>query len=282
MPARPRRLLADHREARAVVRIVLDQRIGDLQPVVRRRAVARDRGDRRVVGREPRGFRVARDRLPLEMRRVRREPLLALRERLRMRAHALHAVELACLREQIVMNRQRQLAADQKLRMQQQIERARHRAFRRILDRHDAERRGARLDRAEHLVDRRARQPLDRLAEVVEHRLFAIGADGPEERDVYRLLEIAARRHDLAPDRADVLARERPGAHVLQARDHLLLALRPEHGRVEVLLDLADLERDRRALIQQRDQLRVDRVDALAQRLQAGIEFVVHDLTNNA
>lgn len=73
-----------------------------------------------------------------------------------------------------------------------------------------------------------------------------------------------------------MLARERPRAHVLQPRDDLQFALRPEHRRVEMLLDLADLERHRGALVQERDQLRVDRVDAVAQRFQAGIQFVVH------
>lgn len=210
------------------------------------------------------------------MRRVRREPLLALRERLRVCAHALHAVERTALREQIVVDRQCELAADEQLRLQQQVERARHRALGRILDRRDPERCGAGLDGAEHLVDRRTRQPLDRLAEILEHRLFAIRADRPEKRDVDRLLERAAGGHDLAPDRADMLARERPGAHVLQPRDHLQFALRPEHRRVEMLLDLAHLERHRGALVQERDQLRVDRVDAVAQRFQAGIQFVVH------
>ncbi len=210
------------------------------------------------------------------MRCVRREPVLALRECLRMRANPLHAVQAAGLRQQVMVNRQRQFAADQQLRMQQQIERARHRPFRRILDRRDTECRAARLDRPEHLVDRRTRQAFDRLTEVVEHRLLAIRADRSEKRDVDRLFEIAAGRHDLAPDRADMLARERPRAHVLQARDHLLFALRAEHRCVEMLLYLADFERNRRALVQQRDQLRVDRIDALAQRFQAGIEFVVH------
>jgi len=108
------------------------------------------------------------------------------------------------------------------------------------------------------------------------HRLFAIGADRPEVGGLDGLFECTARRHDLAPDCADVLARERPRAHVLQPRDHLLFALVPEHRRVEMLLDLAHFERDRRSLIEQRDQLRVERVNAFAKRCESGIEFVVH------
>ncbi|GAB7535398.1 hypothetical protein BGC_16120 [Burkholderia sp. 3C] len=160
--------------------------------------------------------------------------------------------------------------------MQQQVERARHRAFGRILDRHDAELRRAGFDTAEHLVDRRTRQPFDRLAEILEHRLFAVGADRPEERDVDGFFERAAGGHDLAPDRIDVLTGQRARAHVLQTRDHLLLALGAKHRRVEFLLDFADFERNCSALVQQRDQLRIDRIDALAQRFEAGIEFVVH------
>ncbi len=73
-----------------------------------------------------------------------------------------------------------------------------------------------------------------------------------------------------------MFARERPLAHVLQARDHLLLALRAEHRRVEVLLDLTHFERHRGALIKERNELRVERVDALAKGFESDIEFVVH------
>ena len=69
---------------------------------------------------------------------------------------------------------------------------------------------------------------------------------------------------------------ERSFAHVLQPRDHLLLALGAEHRRVEMLLDLAHFERHRGALVEQRDQLRVERIDPFAQRFESGIEFVVH------
>ena len=56
------------------------------------------------------------------------------------------------------------------------------------------------------------------------------------------------------------------------------LAFGTKHRRVEMLLDLAHFERDRGALIQQRDELRVERIDAFAQRFESGIEFVVHAL----
>jgi len=43
-----------------------------------------------------------------------------------------------------------------------------------------------------------------------------------------------------------------------------------------MLLDLAHLERDSRALVEERNQLRVDRIDAIAQRFESRIKFVVH------
>ena len=52
-----------------------------------------------------------------------------------------------------------------------------------------------------------------------------------------------------------------PGLRVLQAADHLRLALRTEHGRALLPLDLADFERQRGALVEQREQLGVDGVD---------------------
>jgi hypothetical protein len=202
--------------------------------------------------------------------------IATLGERLRVRTHPLHAGETAAQRQKVVMNRQRQFAADRELRLQQQVERARHRALSRILDRHDAEFRRAGFDRAKHLVNRRARQTFDRLTEVLVHRLFAVRADRAEIGGLDGLFERAARGHDLAPDRADMFAGQRAVAHILQTRDHLLLALGAKHRRVEMLLHLAHFERHRGALIEERDQLRVERVDALAKGLESGIEFVVH------
>jgi len=50
----------------------------------------------------------------------------------------------------------------------------------------------------------------------------------------------------------------------------------PEHRRIEMLLDLAHFERHRCALVEQRDQLRVERVDAFAKGFKPIVEFVVH------
>ena len=70
-------------------------RVHHAQAVMRRRAIAGDGRDGRIFDRHARRFGVARHRLALEMRRVRVQPALALRERLRMRAHARHAIERA-------------------------------------------------------------------------------------------------------------------------------------------------------------------------------------------
>ena len=62
--------VGDDREAGAVVRVVLDRRRDDVQAVLARRALARERGQRRVEAGEARAFGVARDRAALGVRQV--------------------------------------------------------------------------------------------------------------------------------------------------------------------------------------------------------------------
>ena len=66
-----------------------------------------------------------------------------------------------------------------------------------------------------------------------------------------------------------MIAAKRTVAHVLQALDDLHFALGAKHRRVEMLLHLADFQRHRGALVQKGDELRVDRVDVFAQRLES-------------
>jgi hypothetical protein len=118
---------------------------------------------------------------------------------------------------------------------------------------------------AEHLVDADAGHVLDAGAEELQRGLLAEGAGRAEVGHALRRLQRAAGRHDLAPDVGDVVALQRARVGVLQAVDHLRLALGAEHRRALGALDLADLVGQRGAAIQQRQQFAVDRVDAGAE-----------------
>ena len=193
-------------------------------------------------------------------------------ECLRMRAHHLDRRQIAAERQQIMVNRQCDLTGNRHRRGQQYVERPGHRAFGRILHRHHTELGGAGLDRAKHVVDRCARQTAHRMTEVVERGLLAIGSDRTQIGGDRRLFKRPAGRHDLAPDIGDVLVMERAVAHRLQTADDLLLALRAKHRGIKRLLHFAHRVRNRSAIIEQANELGIDRVDLRAQRYQLGFE----------
>ena len=93
---------------------------------------------------------------------------------------------------------------------------------------------------------------------------------GPEVGDPRRRLERAARRHDLAPDRRDAVGGQGALVRGLERVDHRRFALRAKRRRALGTLERADRRRDFGAPVEQAEQLAVDGVDALAQRLEVG------------
>jgi len=89
--------------------------------------------------------------------------------------------------------------------------------------------RGTGLGAAERLVDRGAREALDRAAEVLAHRLLAEGALRPEVGDADRLLERTAGGDDLAKYRQQPLGRQGAGRGG-NAPQNLALPLRTVGG----------------------------------------------------
>ena len=143
----------------------------DVEPVDRRGVLAGDRGGARLGGGETRGFGVARHGDAWHGGQMAREPLHALRERLRVR------IDLASPRpararstSRFCCDAQLDLAADRKRRLAHEIERAADGAFGRILDRHDRVVGLPAFGRAEHVVDRRERLGVDELTEMLRHR----------------------------------------------------------------------------------------------------------------
>ena len=92
----------------------------------------------------------------LDARQVFVQPAAALRERLRVRAHATDVAEHRHASHQVLVDAQLDLAADLERRAQEHVEGVVDRAFGRVLDRHHAEIGGAGFDLVEHFFDGRA------------------------------------------------------------------------------------------------------------------------------
>ncbi len=95
-----------------------------------------------------------------------------------------------------------------------------------------------------------------RRAEEAQRRLFAEGSRRAQVGHARRCLQRAAGRHDLAPDRRHAVGAQRPGLAALGRRSPGPRARDGRRREPSRLLDLADLQRQRGALVQQRQQLR--------------------------
>ena len=155
-----------------------------------------------------------------------RQPIAALRQRLRLAVDRLHAVSRADA-QQAMMNSQRQLAADAHVRPREAIERVRDAAVGRVFHRHDAELGLPALDLFEHGRNRADRHQLGPLAEPLDRRQMAEREFGPEIRDAQSRLH--------GPRAADQFAKDRPHRLIAAAArvvrldrllQHLRLALR--------------------------------------------------------
>src|SRR6185369_15825779 len=268
--ARGKQLASYDDEARRVVRLILDLAKQDLEPVDFRRGLAGERRGALLVARAARGFGVARDGDELDARQVLREPRAALRERLRVRADAANGPQIVQLAHQMLMDPQLDLPADLERRGQEHVERVDvDRSLARVLDRRNAEVGRAGLDLVEYLVDRRHRQCVHRVAEVLEHGGLRERAFWPEIGDFERFLWREACRHQLAEQTHHLFVAQRSLIAVDDLAQHLRLALWTiELRRRGEALEHADLFRAARASGDQLLDVGVDLVDRAAQALQ--------------
>src|SRR6185503_7017834 len=168
----------------------------------------------------------------------------------------------------MLMNAQLDLTANLQRRREKHVERVDvDRAFARVFDRRDAEVRRAALDLVEHLVDRRHRERVYRVTEVLEDGRLRERAFGAEISDLQRLLLREARRHELAKQPHHLLVAQRPVVAVDDLAQHLRLALRAVvlDGLLQPFED-ADFLGQPRTLGDQRLNSLVDGVDLAAQR----------------
>src|SRR2546426_6531681 len=194
-----------------------------------------------------------------------RQPLHALRQRLRMRIHPGYRVERDILGQQILHDPQLDLADDRKRRLAHEIECATHGALGRILDRHDSVIGAPTLAGAEHLVDRAAGLGDYGIAEMTHDRGVAIRAGRSQIRHRHLLLQRETSRHDLAKDAAHRGIRQRSAVLCLHAAKHLRFTLRPVRRTV---LERADRLRVPGAFGDKPQQLAIENVDGSAVALQ--------------
>ena len=276
---------ADLDEARRVADRALDLRREDREAVALRRGRARDRTPRAITGfgdvtRGARGVELGtRDEV-----RMRGEEVLALRERLRMRHHDAQVIDRgAGHREQAVLDRADDLAGDAEVPAGEEVVRLVDAARGRVLDRQQREIRGA--------VVHGLRRTLERIVageqrtsgttavaqlrgEVAVAALDALVRDA--QRDVlagahaHLLVRDAHVHHDAVEPLDLVRVEARLGRLVPQALQQELLALAiAERARARELR-LGDLLDDLQPLREQRDDLAVDRFDAVTQGRELG------------
>ena len=167
----------------------------------------------------------------------------------------------------MLRNLEHDLRRDLEVRIDEHVEGVDHRPGRGILDGHHAVVGPAALHFAEHVLDALHRHVLGRQAELLHARHVRERGARAEVRDFERTLQGKRGGKDLAVNGPEGILGERPLVAGGQAFEDLPFP----GGRMEVELlgffDVADLDDDPGALIQQVDQLIVDLVDLLAKVL---------------
>jgi len=112
------------------------------------------------------------------------------------------------------------------------------------------------------------------VSELLVYRLLAESAFRSQIGNRHALFECPASGHDFAENGLDIDAQQRPRIAFGRLAQYLCLAFRTKHRRIGFGLDVANLLRHPRALIEQIENLGIDCIDFLTQRQ----EFIVtHD-----
>ena len=248
--------LGDDGEAGEVVRLVLDVRGQDVEA----EGLGRRRGWRRRR-RTPRVAR-ARRRRPYEttsmhrrLRQVLAQPVPALRQ-----AWALEYTRRTWPHshapEQAMMHPHPDLGADLDARQaDEHLQGVGDPAVGRVLQGHDAELDVTAIDLLEDRGDRADRDVLDGLAKLGDRGQVAIAVLRPQAGDAERLLERSRPAHQLAEDQSERLRRG-AGPRSPPGRGQMTSSSRADDQTSSpcCLLDLADLEGDLGATVQERDE----------------------------
>ena len=214
------------------------------------------------------GVRGARQMLGL--RQPRGQPTAALRERLRMRIHALDLVQARIGGGQKMMtNADINLAADRERGRNEFVENDADAAFARVFERRDGQIAAAAFDFAENRGNVGRGDGFDSVPESFLQRFVTVSAERPQKRAAARDFDGETSGDNLAENRLGVSGRERFGGGAGAARDFGFA-----RGMIELLgrrgaLNLADFAREIGAAIDKGENLRIDFVDRGAVVLQA-------------
>ena len=185
-------MVAQHQKARGVVRIVFDVSGDQLEAVARNGDIPGDRRGAGLLRRQARRLRIACHGYALGIGQLAVQPLVALRQRLRVGIDARDLLQQTRLGHQILAHAQHRLGADHERSAEQKIVRAVDRPFARIFHRNHAVIHAAGLGLAEHFVDGTAGMRAHVAAEHLQHRHLAEGAGRAQIGHRQRLFQRAA------------------------------------------------------------------------------------------
>ena len=195
---------ANDGKARFIMRLILYRVRDDMQTLRRRGAFAAQCHPIWIFFGQACAFGIAADGTALGLGQMLADPVLALRQGLRMRGHHLHAAQTLPTAQGMVAHQQADFAHDLQGRVQKQIEAARDGAFGRVFYRHHAVLRAARRRGVKDFVKIAAITQFDTGTKKLQRRLLGESARWPQHGHALRRFQTAAGRHDFAPDVANI------------------------------------------------------------------------------
>ena len=250
--------------------LVLDGWGHDVQAKLVGGAFAGNARPGRVGGGQAGAFGIAGHRTPLRMGQVLGEPGLALCQGLGVGQHHLDALGAVAQAHQVVAHQQADFAHHMHGGAQKQIKRPCHHTFAGVFHAHHAKLRRSSGGGVEHFVKVSAVVELHRAAKKFDRGLFAKSALRAQHRDALRRFQGEAGGHDFAPDGGHMAAVQGARVQVLDFLQHLRHPVGAEKRRAFAFFDLTHLLGHPRALVEQVQQLFVQRVNLVAQRGQVG------------
>ncbi len=205
-----RYMIADHREPRQVVWIILDVLGDQIESLLDPGLSTGDRGSTRFFGRQSSGHGRAGGLQENRIGQVSGQPGTALRERLGLAVHLADISPLAAP-QQAMMNPQLDVATDLHAHAGKHIQRIGHTTVGRVFDRHDAEIGLPPLHRVEYGRDGCHRNQLRALAELLHGREMTETVFGPKVNNAHGLSQASYSTEPFTKHGLDHGARKGPG-----------------------------------------------------------------------
>jgi len=202
------------------------------------------------------------------LRHVLAQPVTALRQRLRLAVDAAD-LRLLAVGQQVVVHADADLGTDPDLRhADEHVERVGHPPVGRVLQRHDAEIDVLAVHFLEDGGDVADRHEVHRLAEARQRGEVAEAVLRPEERHLEHPLQRPRAGDQFAVDGANRRLPEGAIVALEDVLDHFLFPGGGEDALAVLVLDLADLRREVRPLVDEFEDLQVELIDLSSVRLE--------------